>query len=64
MPTPAKKRPHLVHLVLYLFVGYLLPPQIDRSPCASGSSVSRQTDKRECMGIEPTESFVQTLHRF
>src|SRR5262245_52843 len=30
---------------------------------ANGCNGER-TDKRECMGIEPTESFVQTLHRF
>lgn len=31
---------------------------------AQACVISRQPIKRECMGIEPTESFAQTLHWF
>lgn len=36
----------------------------ESAPIAACRNSLAQKDKRECMGIEPTESFVQTLHWF
>jgi len=36
----------------------------DSTPLLACHNYLQDNDLRECMGIEPTESFVQTLHRF